>query len=99
MEPHFDLKNTYDLVDKITKLVIHDEYLFITVEVKNTFANIDNSNGFNAVSEPFQFRDPLIEAIMQLQFLLIIIKNYACLFNGQCYIQATDISISRDWKR
>ena len=49
-------------------MVIHDECLLITVDVKNAYATIDHYYGLNAVSEALQFPNPLFDAIIQLPF-------------------------------
>ena len=89
------IKNTYDFVDKIAKLVIPDGCLLITLDVESMYTNIDHAKGLNAVSEALQFRGPLYDGIMQL--LELSLKNNDFLFNGQWYIQATGTSMGRDW--
>ncbi|KAK2143668.1 hypothetical protein LSH36_823g02003 [Paralvinella palmiformis] len=43
------IKNTYDFVDKIAKLVIPDGCLLITLDVERMYTNIDHAKGLNAV--------------------------------------------------
>ena len=49
------LKNNYDFVDRIPKLVIPEERLLIALYVESMYTNIDHAKVLNAVSETLQF--------------------------------------------
>jgi len=63
MEHPSYIKNTYDFVDKIAKLVVSNECLLITLDVESMYTNIDHAKGLNAMSDAFQFRGPLYDGI------------------------------------
>jgi len=68
------IQNTYDFVDKISKLVIHDGCLLKTLDVESMYTHIDHAKGLNAVSEALQFRDLLYDGIMQLHELSLALQ-------------------------
>ena len=68
------IKNNYDFVDRIPKLVIPEEWLLITLDIVSMYTNIDHAKEFNAMSEALQFWGPLFDGIMQLTPWIIIKK-------------------------
>jgi len=89
------IKNTYDFVDKISKLNIPKQSLLITLDVESMYTNINHDKGILAVKEAFGRSNLLYDSIIDL--LELALRNNDFIFNNEWFLQVTGTAMGADY--
>lgn len=89
------VKDTYDFVDKISKLFIPDDCFLATLDVESMYTNIDHDLGIQAVKDAFPTMNPPFDSIIEL--LELTLKSNDFIFDGKCFLQVRGTAMGVDY--
>lgn len=89
------IKDTYDFVDKISKLFIPDDCFLATLDVESMYTNIDHELGIQSVKDVFPHLNPPFDSIIEL--LELTLKSNDFVFDGKCYLQVRGTAMGVDY--
>ena len=83
------IKDTTDFLNKINNIVnVHDQSIFVSLDVKSLYTNIPNSEGIAAVKRAFDnYSNKLVSTKVIVTFLSLILTLNNFSFNSKHYLQ------------
>lgn len=90
------LKDTYDFIEKISKLNIPPNSLLISLDVDSMYTNIDNKDGLKSVAQTFKDNpDPKRPDLEILQLLKLGLEKNDFEFNDKWYLQTSGTAMGK----
>lgn len=88
------VKNTYDFLDKLSRVQTNPEALLISLDVDSLYTNIDNDLGIAAVTKAFATQPkPIHKYIIQL--LRLSLEGNDFIFNNRHYLQVSGTAMGK----
>lgn len=88
------VKNTYDFLDKLSKIKTHSNALLISLDVDSLYTNIDNEMGIKAVTEIFA-TDPKPIHKYIIRLLQLSLEGNDFVFNNKHYLQISGTAMGK----
>jgi len=92
------LKDTYDFVDKITKIEIADNHLLVTGDITSLYTNMNLDRILKTVEEAFEkYPNNIRPSLEILKLLEITLKGNDFTFNEEFYLQNYGVAMGKKY--